>query len=132
MALAMCEAGGSFTHVLVVPEFWAGMQGDDWLNNASTRDAFARHLEGELAREVDEQIARVKGLAAAAGIRGESRVAIGRPTERLLEIANEVRADLVVMGSRRPRGTPGLRSSVDLRRFQAELHAPLMVVPHHR
>ena len=30
----------TIVHCLVVPELWAGMQGDDWLNNASTRDAF--------------------------------------------------------------------------------------------
>ena len=29
-------------HLLVVPDFWAGMQGGDWLNNASTRDTFGR------------------------------------------------------------------------------------------
>ena len=35
-------------HALVVPDFWDGMQGDDWLNNASTRDAFGDYVENML------------------------------------------------------------------------------------
>jgi hypothetical protein len=38
----------TFVHCLVAPELWAGMQGDDWLNNTLTRDAFARYLESQL------------------------------------------------------------------------------------
>ena len=47
LAFAIAVPGTTtIVHALVVPDFWDGMQGDDWLNNASTRDTFARHLEG--------------------------------------------------------------------------------------
>ena len=44
MALQVCEKGARLHHLLVVPSFWKGMTGDDWLNNGSTRDNFRRYL----------------------------------------------------------------------------------------
>ena len=50
-AFALASPGRTrIVHLYVVPEFWAGMQGDDWLNNAWTRDAFAVHVERQLDR----------------------------------------------------------------------------------
>ena len=57
LAFDIAVAGTTtIAHGLVVPDFWDGMQGDDWLNNASTRDAFARHLESKLDEENAAQI----------------------------------------------------------------------------
>lgn len=114
-------------HLLVVPDFWGGMQGDDWLNNAWTRDAFARHVEGQL--ESDAR-AEVEALAARCGERGlacESVVRYGDPARCLIEAARECGADLVVIGPPRPKGEPGYRSRMDLERLIRGLAAPLLV-----
>ena len=44
MALALAAPGARLSQLVVVPDFWKGMMGDDWLNNASTRDEYGRHV----------------------------------------------------------------------------------------
>lgn len=114
----------------MVPDFWKGMMGDDWLNNAATRDAYGRHLERELEREIEADVSRVRSLAAAAGLAYETRTMIGKPAECLVEWALALRPDLVVIGSPRPAGTRGLRSRMQMERLLRGLPAPLLVVPH--
>ena len=41
----------SIHHLLVVPDFWKGMMGDDWLNNAVTQIRFGKYVENQLANE---------------------------------------------------------------------------------
>lgn len=106
--------------------------GDDWLNNASTRDAYALHVECQLEREIEEEVARVRTDAAARGLRYERRVVVGKPAECLLESAAMLRPDLVVMGSPRPPGTKGLRSRMDTEALLRGLAVPLLVVPYPR
>ena len=55
----MCASNAHITHLLVVPEFWKDMLGDDWLNNSVTRIQFEDYLETELGQEVDQHIDRV-------------------------------------------------------------------------
>jgi nucleotide-binding universal stress UspA family protein len=106
------------------------MMGDDWLNNASTRDAFGRHVEQQLEREIEVEIARVRGRAAEIGLRYERRVALGKPAECLLEAAALLQPDLVVIGSPRPARWGGLRSRMRLETLARALAVPLLIVPH--
>ncbi len=129
-ALAWCRAGGRLSHLVVVPDLWRGMTGDDWLNNASTRDSFGKYVESELQREIDVHVGRLRAHAAAAGIAYEIRVVLGKPTECLLEHSRETAPALVVIGAPRPKGQPGLRSRMHPERLVAGLTAPLLVVPH--
>ena len=128
--LALCGQGARLLHLLVVPELWRGMMGDDWLNNASTRAAFGRYLEGELGREIDQHIARVRLAAAALALDYQPHVMLGEPAACLLEHAASVRPDLVVIGSKRPRGAQGLRSRLRVEQILGKLPAPLLIVPH--
>lgn len=34
-AFDLCAADGRLCHLVIVPDFWKGMLGDDWLNNAA-------------------------------------------------------------------------------------------------
>jgi nucleotide-binding universal stress UspA family protein len=114
-------------HLYVVPDFWAGMQGDDWLNNAWTRDAFAVHVERQLDAEAT---AEVDGLAARCLSRGfacEALIRFGDPAECLLAAAREVEPDLVVIGPPRPKGAAGYRSRMDLEKLARGLAAPLLI-----
>jgi len=114
-------------HLYVVPDFWAGMQGDDWLNNAWTRDAFAAHLEGHLEAEAKAQLQAVAAGCAERGFPCEPVLRVGDPTDCLIKTATEYRAAWVVIGPPRAKGVPGYRCRVDLERLVRGLRVPLVV-----
>lgn len=124
-----CEKGAHLHHLIVVPTLWQGMTGDDWLNNGSTRDTFRRYLEQELGKEVDEHIARVKQMAEVKGLKYSKEIVLGEPDECLLKATNNDEYDLVVMGSPRPKGKPGLRSRMMTKPLARALKTPLLMVP---
>ena len=130
MALELAAPSGRLSQLVVVPDFWKGMMGDDWLNNAATRDAYGRHVERQLESEIEAEVARVRKRAQEAGLRYERRVVLGKPAECLLEAAALLKPDLVVIGSPRPPGSRGLRSRMQLEALMRGLAAPLLIVPH--
>ncbi len=128
LALSLAAPGQTrIVHLYVVPDFWDGMQGDDWLNNAWTRDTFARHVEGQLQAEASEQLRAVSDRCAAAGVECEPVLRYGKPAECLLAAARDSGADLVVIGPPRPKGTTGLRSRMDLEKLARGLAVPLLI-----
>ena len=108
------------------------MMGDDWLNNASTRDRYAAHVESELQREIEVVNARIAAAAVERGVQCIHRAAVGDPAECLAACAAEVGPDLIVIGMKRPRGAPGLRSRMDLEKLTGGTSAPLYLAPHPR
>ena len=130
MALALAAPGARLSQLVVVPDFWKGMMGDDWLNNATTRDAYGRHVERQLEREIEEEVARVRAQTQERGLRYERRVVLGKPAECLLEAAAMLNPDLVVIGSPRPTGVKGLRSRMQMEKLLRGLAVPLLVVPY--
>jgi nucleotide-binding universal stress UspA family protein len=117
-------------HCLVVPEFWAGMQGDDWLNNASTRDAFGHYLENMLENDAKRELAAVASRCKERGLAYESVMRLGNPAETVLAVASEVGADLVIIGSPRKKGEEGLRSRMEIEKLVRGLKCPLLIAPH--
>jgi nucleotide-binding universal stress UspA family protein len=118
----------TIVHCLVVhKEVWAGMQGDDWLNNASTRDDFGRHLEKMLGDDADREIAGVAAHCRERGIACQAVLRLGEPAECVLAVAAETGADLVVIGPPRRKGEEGLRSRLDLDPLVRGLRCPLLV-----
>jgi nucleotide-binding universal stress UspA family protein len=131
MALQVCEKGARLHHLLVVPSFWKGMTGDDWLNNGSTRDTFRRYLEEQLSQEVDEHIERVSEQAKQNELTYTREVVIGEPEQCLLDAFSNGHFDLVVLGSRRPKGKQGLRSTMSVNPLKnAKPGVKLLVVPY--
>lgn len=114
-------------HLLVVPDFWAGMQGDDWLNNASTRDAFGSYVEGLLEKDVKEQLRALEGRCTERGFAYKSVMRQGDPAECLLETAAQEGASMVLIGPPRLKGTPGYRSRMDLEPLVRKLTVPLII-----
>lgn len=129
-ALALCEAGGTIRHLEVVPDFWKGMRGDDWLNNAITQDRFGEYVESALQQELAEHAAALGRAVEARGLAYEHVATLGKPAECLLAATADVACDLVVVGSPRPKGTPGYRSRLKLDTVVRGLRVPLLVVPH--
>ena len=130
--LDLCTNGVHVTHLLVVPEFWKDMLGDDWLNNSSTRKRFEHYLETELGNEVDGHIRRVRDRLVSSGADTTHEVVLGRPDRCLVDVCERTAFDLVVMGSPRPRGTTGLHSRMATRHVDHRLKTPQLVVPHPR
>jgi nucleotide-binding universal stress UspA family protein len=129
-ALDAVAEGGRLHHLVIVPEFWQGMTGDGWRINASTEHAFCEYLEGRIEQEILEHLCRVNRRAQACGIRYSASSRHGRLEECLIAAAKESDFDLVVIGSPRPKGHPGLRSRIDIGRLTRGLRVPLVVVPH--
>ncbi len=126
LALAVPKAT-RITHLLVVPDFWDGMQGDDWLNNSSTRDTFARHLENMLDQDSRAVIEELRDACGSRGLDYEPVLRYGDPADCLLEALAAQPVDLVVIGPPRPKGTQGLRSRMDLDKLARGLTVPLLV-----
>jgi nucleotide-binding universal stress UspA family protein len=129
-ALRFCQVDVLLHHLIVVPDFWKGMMGDDWLNNAVSRERFGNYLEGQLDHEVAEVVERLgrATVERGAGFSYESR--LGKPAECLLEASRRRDFDLVIIGSPRPPGMQGYRSRMDLQTLVRQLRIPLMIVPH--
>lgn len=114
-------------HLLVVPDFWAGMQGDDWLNNASTRDTFGSYVEGLLEADVREQLRALEGRCTERGFAYKAVMRQGDPAECLLEAAAQEGASMAVIGPPRLKGMAGYRSRMDLEKLVRGLHVPLLM-----
>lgn len=128
MAYELARPGQTtIVHCLIVPELWAGMQGDDWLNNASTRDTFAQYVETLLEQEASREFAAVEGRCVARGLAYRAVSRFGDPAECAAAIAAEEQADLVLIGPARQKGLLGLRSRMDLERLAGKLSCPLLI-----
>lgn len=130
MVFELCTQGTAIHHLIVVPELWKGMMGDDWLNNGVTRDRYARYLESELGREIDEHCERIRNQAKEKGAHYSSEIVLGKPDQCLINACNDTAYDLVVIGSPRPKGIPGLRSRMATEPLAKALSLPLLIVPY--
>ena len=130
MACELCRPHTVLHHLIVVPDFWKGMMGDDWLNNAWTRDIYGDYIETQLQNEIDEHIEATAQQAQARELDYRPRVILGKPTECLLQTADAQHADVVVIGSPRPKGVPGYRSRMHTAALVKALKVPLLIAPY--
>lgn len=129
-ALSLGQPGALLHHLIVVPEFWKGMMGDDWLNNGISRDRFARYLESELGRETDEHIQSVQQRAESASFEYHHDIQMGEPHDCLIALSAQQAFDIAVIGSRRPKGTPGLNSKMVLDKLSGHVNTSLLIIPY--
>jgi len=129
-AIQLAAPRTRIVHLIVVPEFWSGMQGDDWLNNASTRDTFGRYVENELQQEVARHVTRLKRQMAKRRLRYETHMEYGNPADCLLAYAAKIKPDLVVVGSLRPKKMTGYRSRMLTDDVLRGLKAPMLIAPY--
>ena len=114
-------------HLLVVPDLWDGMQGDDWLNNASTRDTFGRYVEDMLEMDAAEQVRALEARCTERKLAYKSIMRVGDPTECLVETAAQESATLVLVGPPRAKGVLGIRSGIKFDALARKLTVPLFV-----
>lgn len=127
LAFRTVAPGGGIVHLLVVPGLWAGMQGDDWLNNASTRDVFGRYVENLLEKDSVEQASAIEKRCKENGLSYTPLQRMGDPADCLLTAAKEVAVDLVVIGPPRSKKISGLRSRMDVEKLTRGLNVPLLI-----
>lgn len=116
-------------HLIVVPDFWKGMMGDDWLNNASTRKIYGNYVESQLTDEVRENVSRLQQEAQRRQIHYDYEIVVGDPTTCLIDKARTLSIDIVMTGSPRPRHESGLNSRLHFDKLVSQLTVPLLVVP---
>jgi nucleotide-binding universal stress UspA family protein len=129
-ALELCNGGCALHQLVVVPELWQGMLGDDWLNNAITRIRFEDYLERQLEREMAAEVERLQQEALRRGVPCTAEAALGDPAECLLAASRRADYRVVVIGSPRPKGMQGLRSRMHLEPLVRGLRIPLLIVPY--
>ena len=128
-ALEYCSVGVKVLHLVVVPEFWEGMTGDDWLNNGAVRNTFRRYVESELEKEVQENLERVKDAVETTGASYQYVLRQGEPDRCLLEVAAETDADRVILGGLRPKKVTGLKSRMLTDKVIRELDVAMEIMP---
>ena len=124
------EFGATLRHLLVVPDFWKGMMGDDWLNNAVTQIRFGHYVENQLAGEAAEEIDRLARAAGEKIIALSHVTKLGKPADCLMAECAQADFDIAVIGSPRPKGAAGYRSRLALEPLVRGLNTRLMVIPH--
>lgn len=129
-AMSVCAKGGKIHHLIVVPSFWQGMTGDDWLNNGNTRDQFRRYLENALGREVDDHCERVSRKSDKYNLRYSKEIILGEPSNVLIDVSKKEPLDLIIIGSPRPKNVKGLRSRMYTKDLVHYLQIPLLIVPY--
>ena len=130
LARKLARPGGTLHYLFVVPDFWKGMRGDDWLNNAVTQDRFGKYLESQLEKEIEAARQRMQDETKSCGLDFHFQFCVGRPAEQLVVTAARLAPELVVIGSPRPKGSPGLRSRMDVELLAQRLGMPLLTAPH--
>jgi len=130
LALRTGGRGSILHHLIVVPEFWKGMMGDDWLNNISTREIFKDYMESSLEAEVRSEVKRVEKMARRHRMRYDFEMAFGKPSECLLNRLKKGPIDLVVLGSLRPKRKTGFRSRMLSDDLLRTIKKPLLIAPY--
>ncbi len=129
-ALEIAKSDGSkIVHLYVIPDFWRGMRGDDWLNNAVTQKRFGDYIEDELESEARKEIDRLKEQADKAEVKIETRAMFGKPVDSLISLADEIAPYRIIIGTPRPKGEDGYNSRMKLEPLVRSLKAPLIIVP---
>lgn len=128
-AFLLCAENASIFHLIVIPDFWKGMVGKDWLHNPTGSHDYDTYVESQLEKEIRQQIGRLKNAASRKKIKYSYEAVVGKPAEIMIETANSGKFDIAVIGSPRPRGKKGLRSRMDLDEIARDLDIPILIVP---
>lgn len=128
-AISLCSKGGNIDHLEIVPDFWKGMMGDDWLNNAATQQEFGQYVENQLQQEIQQRMDILKQKVEVADIHYSAFVNLGKPADCLIGQDATDNYDLIIIGSPRPKGEEGYRSRMQLEPLIKSLTTPLLIVP---
>ncbi|MGE4290572.1 MAG: universal stress protein [Desulfovibrio sp.] len=128
LALDWAKHFGARLSVLsVINEDWKHMTGDDWLNTSTARNLFAEYVEGEIESEIQALWTRLKQKFA--GLEPGFLRRVGRPENVLCEVAREIDADIIIMGTYQKKQAPGWRARFENKILHPQLPCPVVVAP---
>lgn len=130
-AVELARASGADIHALyVIHKGWGSLVGIEWLHSSEKRMDFYRYAESELFRRADEVLGAVRLAAAGVGITTETRV--GEPTAVIAETADEIGADLIVMGVSGGPRSEEYQARVPLKKLLRLAPCPVLLAPRRR
>jgi len=116
------------TVLTVVNQDWSVMTGDDWLNSSATRNAFRRHVDRQLAEEIEADWRRIRDTHAHADRCGFKRI-FGAVEATIVEAAQSLFCDLIVIGPYQKKQGRGLKARIQNKVLHPLLSVPLLVAP---
>jgi len=116
------------TILTVINEDWRLMTGDDWLNTSATRNTFIRHVDSQLALEIETDWKRIKAQYPHAENCRFLRT-MGPVEETICRVAKENRCDLIVIGPFQKKQGKGFKARIKNKTFHPILTCPLLVAP---
>lgn len=119
---------GAEVHILsIANEAWKDMTGDDWLNTSTTRNKFGDYVEGQINAEMDALQQRVAQVFDGLPVYWLRRA--GKLEDVLARTAEEVGADVLIIGAWQKNQAPGFRDRVQNRHLHPQLPCPVVVAP---
>ncbi len=116
------------TVLTVVNQDWSVMVGDDWLNSSATRNAFRRHVDRQLAKEIEADWQRIRVTHDQASRCDYKRI-FGPIEATIAEVAQRLSCDLIVIGPYQKKQGRGLKARIQNKVLHPLLGAPLLVAP---
>lgn len=105
-AIAACHVGDTLDHLYVIPSWWADMTGDDWLNNGVSRNEYRGYIETELHSESKQVSNRIKAQCQLKKVNYRLKLIVGDGEQLLTSMGQNY--EKIFIGSRRPKGFPGI------------------------
>lgn len=116
------------TVLTIVNQDWSVMVGDDWLNSSATRNAFRRHVDQQLAEEIEADWQRMRRTHAQA-VRCDFKRIFGPVEATIVEAAQRLACDLIVIGPYQKKQGKGFKARLRNKVLHPLLNVPLLVAP---
>lgn len=130
VALHQCREGDYIDHLLVVPDWWADMTGDDWLNSGASRNRYCAYIEEQLKQDAEQVFLRVENECYTRGINYSSIFVVGNSSQVLKEFICAPRYAKIFTGSRRPSSCAGVNDRMLTKKIIKRAGCKLVMVEH--
>ena len=129
-AIHICQLGDEIDHLYVIPDWWKGMTGDDWLNNGVSRNRFRNYLSEQLWQESQRVIKRIQEQCKRNSVRYNSLIQIGRSDQIFQQAAESKDYTKLIIGEHRPKYSDGLYDRMLTSAIRKQFATRLEVIPH--
>lgn len=130
VALNQCCEGDYIDHLLVVPDWWADMTGDDWLNSGASRNRYRAYIEEQLKQEAEQVFLRLENECYMRGINYSSIFVVGNTPQVFKEFVCAEKYTKIFTGSRRPSSYTGVKDRMLTKKIIKRAGCKLVMVEH--
>lgn len=128
--LTRLNPGDELYHLLVVPDAWDAMPGENGQDHSTAYPIIGGAIEAQMEAEAGDTFARMGEAARQLGVVYETRLIYGKPVYTLLETVAEISPDYVIAGSARPKHIDGLHSKMITESLMRSMVIPLLIIPY--